>query len=182
LERVLRELPARSRVLDLGVGTGRELSALLDAGHAVTGVDLSPEMLARCARRTRPIPLVLADLWGELPFDAASFDAVVSLHGTLAHPPSREALEPFARQVARMLRTGGVFVMEVPLPSWVDSAGDDVRRHGEGRATFTDSATGVTIEACLFEPSEWRVALGGHLHVSNGVEEGGELFLTAVKS
>jgi SAM-dependent methyltransferase len=182
LERVLRELPARCRVLDLGVGTGRELSMLLDAGHAVTGVDLSPEMLARCARRTRPVPLVLADLWGELPFDAASFDAVIALHGTLAHPPSQDALVPFAREVARVLRTRGAFVMEVPLPSWADSAGEEVRRHGKGRATFTDGATGATIEACLFEASEWREALGAHLDVSSGLEERGELFLTAVKA
>jgi SAM-dependent methyltransferase len=181
LGRVLRELQPRSRILDLGVGTGRELSMLLDAGHDVTGLDLSPEMLARCARRSRQVPLVLADLWGELPFTGGAFDAVVALHGTLAHPPSREALAPFGREVVRVLAAGGVFVMEVPAPSWVDSAGAELRRTAPGRAIFTDEATGATIEACLFEEREWASALGSRLRVTRAVEAAGELFLSARK-
>jgi SAM-dependent methyltransferase len=180
--RVLRELPARSRVLDLGVGTGRELSALLDAGHAVTGLDLSPEMLARCARRSRPVPLVQADLWGELPFSPGAFDAVIALHGTLAHPPSREALAFLAREITRVLSRGGVFVMEVPLPSWIESAGGDFVPTGEGRMIFTDRATGATIEAWLFEEREWQRELGSYLRISDAVHAAGELFLTARKA
>jgi len=84
LARVLALLAPRSHVLDLGVGTGRELPALLDAGHDPVGLDASREMLALCARRARPIPLVLGDLWERLPWEDASFDAVLALHGTLA--------------------------------------------------------------------------------------------------
>ncbi|WIE83510.1 class I SAM-dependent methyltransferase [Curtobacterium sp. MCPF17_021] len=36
--------------LELGVGTGRIAVPLAHAGVAVTGVDLSPEMLERCRR------------------------------------------------------------------------------------------------------------------------------------
>lgn len=39
---------AAGAVLDLGCGSGRLLLPLLRAGHAVTGVDASPSMLARC--------------------------------------------------------------------------------------------------------------------------------------
>lgn len=46
MARVLGVLPAApAQVLDLGVGTGRELTALLDAGHAPTGLDASRAML-----------------------------------------------------------------------------------------------------------------------------------------
>ncbi len=72
MARTLRELPAPpARVLDLGVGTGRELAALLDGGYEPIGVDTSQAMLDKCARRARPVPLVRADFWSApLPFEA----------------------------------------------------------------------------------------------------------------
>src|SRR3954470_16404979 len=38
---------ASSAVLEIGCGTGRLTPALARAGHSVTGIDLSPAMLAR---------------------------------------------------------------------------------------------------------------------------------------
>ena len=46
LARVVGLLEGRRRVLVLGIGTGRELPALLDAGHEVTGIDVSERMVA----------------------------------------------------------------------------------------------------------------------------------------
>lgn len=162
MRRVLAELPAApARVLDLGVGTGRELSALLDAGHAPTGVDVSTEMLARCARRARPVPLVEADFWGPLPFTDASFDAAVALHGTLAHPPDETAIPRLARELSRVVRSGGALVVEVPSPAWLDrSAGDArVRRTGPSTGVYEDVATGAAIETRLLTDAEWVAAL-----------------------
>ena len=49
-----RVLPhARGRVLDVGCGTGALLQRLSDRGMAV-GLDLSPDMLAKAARRPAP--------------------------------------------------------------------------------------------------------------------------------
>jgi SAM-dependent methyltransferase len=181
--RVLAELAPRSRVLDLGVGTGRELSALMDAGHFVTGLDLSPEMLARCARRSRPIPLIQANLWDPLPFAAASFDAVLGLHGTLAHPPSESAPRALGAEVSRVLSRDGVFVFEVPLPTWIAGhAGDPERklvRLSETRARVTDTTTGATIETLLLSSSDWRAALSPSLTVTKAIEDTSELFLVA---
>ena len=53
LARVVRELHGRERVLVLGIGTGRELPALLDAGHEPTGIDISPGMIEVCNERSR---------------------------------------------------------------------------------------------------------------------------------
>jgi SAM-dependent methyltransferase len=162
MQRVLRELPPASRVLDLGVGTGRELSALLDAGHTPVGVDVSPPMLERCARRARPVPLVEADFWSPLPFDDASFDAVIALHGTLAHPPDDRAVPELARELARIVRPEGVWVLEVPSPAWLDVEPMDDRRltrTGPSTGVYEDLATGATIEVRLRSDTEWIAAL-----------------------
>jgi SAM-dependent methyltransferase len=158
LARVLTELRPASRVLDLGVGTGRELPALLDAGHSPVGLDASSEMLAICARRARPVPLVRGDLWQRFSWDDASFDAVIALHGTLSHPPSDAARAAFPAEVARVLRPGGVLVAEVPTVAWFErlaSAGGAVRV-AENQGSFRDDATGATVEASFLSEAEWR--------------------------
>jgi SAM-dependent methyltransferase len=165
MARVLAVLPkAPARVLDLGVGTGRELGALQDAGYAPTGLDASPSMLAVCARRARPVPLVQADLWATLPVDDASFDAVIALHGTLAHPPARDAYAGLAREIARVVRAGGAFVAEVPSRAWlagfeVMGEGDArIVRTGDDRCVHEDRAAGIAVEAVVPSDDEWRDA------------------------
>jgi SAM-dependent methyltransferase len=163
MNRVLAELPpAAARVLDLGVGTGREVTALLDAGYAPTGVDVSPAMLARCARRGRPVPLVEADFWAPLPFADASFDAAIALHGTLAHPPDDDAIPRLARELARLLVPGAPWIVEVPSPSWLDRAAGDgqLRRTGPTTAVYEDPATGAQIATRLLSDAAWAAALG----------------------
>jgi SAM-dependent methyltransferase len=168
MTRVLAHLPtAPARVLDLGVGTGRELGALQDAGYDVTGLDVSPAMLAQCARRARPVRLVEADLWAPLPFEDASMDAVVALHGTLAHPPERAAYGRLARELGRVVRAGGALVAEVPAQSWVmrlrsgDAGGVEredgrVTRLADDRLLHEDRAAGMAIEAVVPSDDEWR--------------------------
>jgi SAM-dependent methyltransferase len=166
--RVTAALPSPpATVLDLGVGTGRELPALLDAGYAPTGIDVSRAMLERCARRARPIPLVHADFWVErLPFEAGTFDAAVALHGTLAHPPDAGALSRLANELARVVRVGGRLVVEVPSPAWLERAGKDsfgadraVRRTGERTCVYDDLVTGASIAATFLDEREWQSAL-----------------------
>jgi SAM-dependent methyltransferase len=166
MERVVKALPAPpGRVLVLGVGTGRELPALLDAGYEPTGLDASREMLARCARRARPVPLVEADFYeSPLPFADTSFDAAVALHGTLAHPPSLQAMGVLAGELARIVRPGGRVLAEVPSPAWLDRlegvASDErrVRRTGERTCVYEDLVTGANIEALLLDAPAWRSA------------------------
>jgi SAM-dependent methyltransferase len=51
-ERVLATLPPCSDVLDLGCGAGDPVARFyLEAGHNVTGIDVSPAMLALCRER-----------------------------------------------------------------------------------------------------------------------------------
>jgi SAM-dependent methyltransferase len=168
MSRVVRELPRPpGPLLDLGVGTGRELTALLDAGYSPTGVDVSREMLFRCAKRARPIPLVQADFWEPLPFAIASFDAVFTLHGTLAHPPDDAALGSLARELSRVLRAGGTWIAETPSPAWLEridalpkSGERSVRRTGPQTCLYEDHVVGASVEARVLSEDQWRQSLG----------------------
>jgi SAM-dependent methyltransferase len=81
--RVLLDLPPGGRVLDVGCGTGRHAVPLAATGLRVTGLDLSPAMLALAAARARDagveLELLEADA-RQLPDHLGStFDAAICL-------------------------------------------------------------------------------------------------------
>ena len=104
-------LPAGSRVLDVPCGGGVALRGLQPGqGVEYVAADIAQAMLDRTldAARDRAVAdqvvTRLADV-GELPFDDASFDLVVSFTGLHCFPdPARAVVE-----MARVLRPGGVF-------------------------------------------------------------------------
>lgn len=158
----------KKRVLVLGVGTGRELSALQDAGHVVNGIDCSPEMIALCNRRARPIPIALGDFWEPLPFERGSVDAVVALHGTLAHPPTDDSVPRLIAEIARTLSPRGVFVAEVTRSEYLATlaeAGDEkrsVRPDGDDGFVHIDQVTGAKIHGRVFSMQRWEDWLRPH--------------------
>ncbi|BAL91198.1 putative methyltransferase [Actinoplanes missouriensis 431] len=93
---------ATGRILDVGVGTGRNLPHYR-ADATVTGIDLSPEMLA-VARRSaqRPVDLREGDAT-RLPFPDGSFDTVVCALSLCAIPDPRAAIG----EARRVLVPGG---------------------------------------------------------------------------
>lgn len=122
------KLPS-GHVLDLGIGTGRELAWLLDAGHTVTGVELSEQMIRQCNQRARKVPIVHADFYAPLPFPDAVFDSAIALFGSLAHPPDPNAHTRLAAELARVLKPGGVLVAEMPAPAWDGRVHEDEASH-----------------------------------------------------
>ncbi len=75
LKAFLPELLPGSRVLDLGAGAGLDSLAFVGAGHRVTALDRSQEMLSHLAERGGPgVSLIHKDarLWSP---ESASFDA-----------------------------------------------------------------------------------------------------------
>lgn len=102
---------ARGRVIELGVGTGLNLSLYpKGAVQGVWAVEPDPWMLARARGRARrsPVPVELVQAEGEaLPFPAASFDtAVVTLVLCSVADPWRAVHELF-----RVLRPGGTLLV-----------------------------------------------------------------------
>ena len=96
---------ARGEVLEVAVGTGLNLP-LYPADVRLTGVDLSPEMLALAKDRSvelgREVELLEADAEA-LPFPDASFDTVVCTLSLCAIPDERAAIA----EMRRVLRPGG---------------------------------------------------------------------------
>jgi ubiquinone/menaquinone biosynthesis C-methylase UbiE len=110
---VLRAARAR-RVLDVGCGTGQlaHRLRLTNPRVRVVGCDFSLGML-RAARDRDPGGAWVQGDALRLPFASEAFDAVVSTQAFHWFPDQTAAL----REVARVLRPGGAFVLTVVRPA-----------------------------------------------------------------
>jgi len=97
------------RVLDLGCGPGVMSSMVENKGCDVVGVDLSPGML-QLARRHAPKTAFCIGEGRSLPFASQTFDAGIAV-GVLEFAEDERLV---LRDMARMLRPGGVFVATFP--------------------------------------------------------------------
>ncbi|MBU6470497.1 MAG: methyltransferase domain-containing protein, partial [Gammaproteobacteria bacterium] len=105
------------KLLDVGVGTGRNM-LWYPAGSDVIGVDLSPSMLRRAARRQGASPahvaLVQMDI-ARLAFSDAAFDAAVASFVFCTLPDALHV--PALRELARVVKPGGsIRLMEYTRP------------------------------------------------------------------
>lgn len=107
----LASLERGARVLDLACGAGRHLRPLDEAGHAAVGLDLSWPLLVEARRRQLNARLVRGDMrW--LPFRSGAFDVVASFFTSFGYfaTPAEDRL--VAAEIRRLLRPGGVFVLD----------------------------------------------------------------------
>ncbi len=103
------------RMLDLGCGTGRLLEACAPRCRSVSGIDVSPRMVALAAARCLGLANASVTLGegGDLRgFPDAAFDAVLAAD-SWPHVGSLgpEASLGLAREVARVLAPGGTFTL-----------------------------------------------------------------------
>jgi SAM-dependent methyltransferase len=111
------------RVLDVATGTGITAIAARERGAKVTGIDLTPELLAVARKKAEAegftdIDFREADAEA-LPFDEASFDLVTSTCGHMFAPDQPKV----AAELARVTKRGGriVFLAWIPeggLGTW----------------------------------------------------------------
>ncbi len=106
------------RVLDVAYGTGNAARPAARRGAAVTGLDLTPELLE--AGRTKAEAEGLEIEWvegdaEELPFAEGSFDRVVSTFGHMFAPRHQRA----ADELARVCRPGGAIAICCWTPAGV---------------------------------------------------------------
>ena len=104
---------APKRVLEIAAGTGvvtRRMAALLPESTTIVATDLNQAMLDEAASvgTTRPVRWQQADAM-QLPFDDASFDAVVCQFGAMFFPDKGKAYA----EARRVLAPGGVFLFDV---------------------------------------------------------------------
>lgn len=106
------------RILDAGVGTGRNIP-YYPAGADVTGIDRSPAMLARAARRRDALGIAVSlqemDVT-DLHFPVARFDGAVASFLFCVLPEPLQA--PALRELARVVKPGGTIrLLEYVRPS-----------------------------------------------------------------
>ena len=112
-------LPGRSRrvlktdVFDEAVARGLSPFLAARAGSLVA-VDASPAAVAAARRRYPELEAHVADVRA-LPFEDASFDAVVS-NSTLDHFPAGGDVEAAVRELHRVLEPGGLLVLTLDNP------------------------------------------------------------------
>jgi SAM-dependent methyltransferase len=137
-------LPGSAAVLDAGCGTGGLIRRLAPQrpDWSWTGVDLSPLAVGLARARCGPAAdLHEASVTG-LPFSAAAFDAVVSAD-VLYHVDDDAAA---LREFFRVLRPGGVVVLNLPAYPWLwsyhDTAVHSRRRYAIGETLAKLRAAG----------------------------------------
>lgn len=106
--RATLDLPAGSRVLDLGCAFGFG-TRLLTGRYQAHGHDLSGAYIEK-ARRTVPGARFTCGPADRVPYPNEYFDAVILLD-VLEHVPSEESV---MSEVARLLRPGGKLILSVP--------------------------------------------------------------------
>jgi len=102
-----------ARVLEVAAGTGvvtRRMADALPQGVAIVATDLNQAMLDHAAAvgTARPVQWRQADAM-RLPFEDASFDAVVCQFGAMFFPDKAQAFS----EARRVLAPGGVFIFSV---------------------------------------------------------------------
>lgn len=125
----LREIESHcrpGRLLDIGCGIGGLVACAARRGWNATGVDLDHEAV-EFGRRQFGVPLAVAGV-ENLPYPAASFQAVVMLH-TLEHLP-----DPWGalREVRRVCAPRAVLLIQVPYKQSANA-----RREGPGWSYYT---------------------------------------------
>jgi SAM-dependent methyltransferase len=114
IPRCLDAVPfAGRRTLEIGLGQGADAEQIIRRGAVWSGVDLTPESVARVKARLRLRGLPYERLEQasvlDLPFGDGTFDVVFS-HGVLHHVPQIHRAQA---EIARVLKPGGLLVMMV---------------------------------------------------------------------
>jgi ubiquinone/menaquinone biosynthesis C-methylase UbiE len=145
-ETIAVEVPAGSRLLDVGCGPGEVLVRLAALAPAIEskGLDVDAAMIGRArakaarARTGASGPLfVVADV-ASMPFRDASFDVVVSSYA-VHHWPDRHA---GLAEVMRVLKPGGraiVWDVAPPHPASGSETAPAGHGHGHGHGIVTDA-------------------------------------------
>jgi SAM-dependent methyltransferase len=114
-----RRLQRPPLLLDAGVGTGGMLARLRGVGEGV-GIEIAPQGLAFC--RQRGLTRLVRGSVTDLPFSDGSFDIALSLD-VLYHQAVPDDVAA-ARELARVLRPGGLLILNLPAYNVLRGAHD----------------------------------------------------------
>jgi SAM-dependent methyltransferase len=113
---LLTDLAGTGRALEFAVGTGRIALPLAARGVSVSGIELSPDMVAQL--RAKPggdsIPVTLGDMTTARVEDA--FQLVYLVYNTIGNVETQDRQIACFQNAADHLEPGGCFVIEMEVP------------------------------------------------------------------
>lgn len=125
IEHFVTLLPPSPQVLDAGCGAGRLLPYLAERGCALTGIDLSEQMIRR-ARLDHPSHPTTVGSLTALPYADASFDGVVAWYSMIHSPDDQVAVTLAGAR--RVLRPGGSVLVASQTGEGMRDVADAYRR------------------------------------------------------
>jgi ubiquinone/menaquinone biosynthesis C-methylase UbiE len=152
------DIRSGSRVLDVACGHGNTALAAARRGAVTTGLDYVPALLQRARERAAAERLDIDWRSGDaerLPFDAGSFDAVLSTFGVMFAPDQPRA----AAELLRVCRSGG----RIGLACWTPD--------GLVGEMFRTIARYVPPPPGLTPPTAWGTHDGLERLLGDGVNE-----------
>jgi 2-polyprenyl-6-hydroxyphenyl methylase/3-demethylubiquinone-9 3-methyltransferase len=156
---LVAEVRPGERVLDLGCGAGRFLTALREAGAEPVGVELSEAAAARARRNAPGVHVALVEPDGSLPLPHRSVD-LVWCSEVLEHVADVAGL---LVEVRRVLRPGGRLLVTVPFHGRVQAALVALTRFdshfdplGQHLRFFTCTSLAETLERARFDAVDVR--------------------------
>ena len=105
IETVIKMLPHKGRVLEIGAGTGWQAQVLKNYGYDVNAIDVTSN---NCM-----FPVTMYD-GVNIPFEDNTFDIIFSSN-TLEHIPH---VYDFQKEIHRVLKTDGIVLHMLPSSSW----------------------------------------------------------------
>jgi ubiquinone/menaquinone biosynthesis C-methylase UbiE len=142
--------PKQMKVLEIGCGSGRITRALAEIFGDVYAVDISGEMIRQARETLQNTPnahvfqnngtdlRVLGDIQVDFAFSYIVFQ----------HIPSRSVIHSYVREVARLLRPGGLFKFQVQGDATLLTSPEDTWLG----VPFSDADAVAMAESCGFEP------------------------------
>ncbi len=109
------------RILDIGAGTGKNVETFNTIGTAY-GIDASDEAIRFCQKRQ--LTTVKKGYSSNIHFANNYFD-IVTMLDVLEHTEDKQTL----KEVRRVLKSGGLFIINVPAFPWLWSTWDEIAHH-----------------------------------------------------
>jgi len=137
-------VPAGSSVLDVGCGTGANLSAF-HGRFSLVGIDIAAEAVRLCRKRGEARTAVASAT--ALPFADEAFDGVFSCD-VLCHTSIADKSVAL-RELCRVVRQGGAVILNLPAYQWLYSSHD---LHVQTDHRFTAGEVHALLIGCGLEP------------------------------
>jgi SAM-dependent methyltransferase len=143
---LIAEVAQQGTLLELASGTGRITIPLAQKGFQVTGIEASPEMVAKMHAKPggADIPVVIGDM-ADVAVDGP-FDNACLIYNTLFNLPDQESQVRLFKNTAKVLRSGGTFLLEMFVPKL------DHFQNNQMVQTKQLDMQSLVIEACQHDP------------------------------